>query len=216
MGTIKISYKAKIAYQKIDVAQQYDKMRFSNPLGKLVDRLEKNAILELIPNNIATELVFDVPCGTGRMIELLANVDRYVVGADISKSMLLSAKGKLKGNGNVDFVLCDAEQLPFRDHVSRFILSVRLMGHVPPFIRTKIIREFNRVTKGCVIVAFYNPISLMGVIKRIRRYVKKNLWFPVTHRSVRNELKNSGLHIQKTRYILSCVAETYFILAEKI
>jgi ubiquinone/menaquinone biosynthesis C-methylase UbiE len=216
METIKISYKAKVAYQKMGVAQQYDELRFSNLLGRLVDRLEKDAILELIPNQVKTKLVIDIPCGTGRMTEMLANGDCYVVGVDVSKSMLLVAKGRLKENANVDLVLCDAEQLPFKDNVSNLILSARLMGHVPPFIRAKIIGEFSRVTKGRVIVAFYTPLSLMGVIKRIRRCVRKNLWFPVTHRSVRNEIKNSGLHIQKTRYILSCVAETYFILAEKV
>jgi ubiquinone/menaquinone biosynthesis C-methylase UbiE len=216
METIKISYEAKGAYQKIGVAQHYDKLRFSNLLGQLVDRLEKDAILELIPNQVKTKLVIDIPCGTGRMTEMLANGDRYVVGVDVSKSMLLVAKSRLKGNANVDLVLCDAEQLPFKDNVSNLILSVRLMGHVPPSVRAKIISEFSRVTKGCVIIAFYTPLSIMGIIKRIRRYAKKNLWFPVTHMRVRNEIKNSGLHIQKTRYPLSCVAETYFILAETV
>lgn len=216
METIKISYEAKVAYQKIGVAQQYDRLRFSSLLGKLVDGLEKDAILELIPNQVKTKLAIDIPCGTGRMTELLTNGDCYVVGVDVSKSMLLIAKDRLKENPNVDLVLCDAEQLPFKDNASNLLLSVRLMGHVPVRIRARIISEFSRVTKASVIVAFYTPLSLMGVIKRVRRYAKKNLWFPVTPRSVSTEIKNSGLHIQKTKHILSCVAETYFILAEKV
>ena len=211
-----MQYKAKIAYQKIGVAKQYDKKRFSNVFGQLVDKLEKNAILELMEKPISKNaVVIDTPCGTGRMTELLAKRGRYVVGADISKSMLLSAKERLKQNKCFDLVQCDAENLPFKDGSAEFTLSVRLMGHVPPSIRKQIMLEFCRITKGRMVIAFYTPFSLLGMFKRIRRYVNGNLWFPVTHQAIGKELDGLGLHIQKTKYILSWVAETFFILVKK-
>ncbi len=212
----KMQYKAKVAYQKIGVAKQYDKRRFSNVIGQMVDKLEKNAILELIENQTSTSAVFiDTPCGTGRMTELLTKSGRYVVGADISKSMLLSAKERLKRNGCFDLVQCDAENLPFIDGSVEFTLSVRLMGHVPPIIRKKILLEFSRITKGQMIIAFYSPLSLFGMFKRVKRFVNGNLWFPVTNQAVGNELDVLGLQIQKTRYILLWIAETFFILVKK-
>ncbi len=214
--TIKIQYKAKVAYLKIGVAKQYDKRRFSNVIGQLVDRLEKNAILELIENQTSTRIVvIDTPCGTGRMIELLTKSGRYVVGADISKSMLSSAKERLKRSVYFDLVQCEAENLPFKDGSAEFTVSVRLMGHVPPIIRKKILLEFSRITKGQMIIAFYTPLSLLGMFKRVRRVVNGNLWFPVTNQAVGNELECLGLQVQKTKYILSWIAETFFILVKK-
>jgi ubiquinone/menaquinone biosynthesis C-methylase UbiE len=211
-----MQYKAKVAYQKIGVAEQYDKRRFSNIIGQLVDRLEKKAILELVENQASLRaVVIDTPCGTGRMTEILTKSGQYVVGADISKSMLLSAKERLKRNGCFDLVQCDVENLPFKDRSVEFTLSVRLMGHVPPIIRKKILLEFSRITKGQMIIAFYSPLSLLGMFKRVRRFVNGNPWFPVTNQAVRNELDCLGLHVQKTKYILSWIAETFFILIKK-
>jgi len=211
-----ISYKGKIVYRNKEVVQQYDKLRFSTLLGRLVDKLEKTVVLELLQIKVRTKVVIDVPCGTGRITEALTNDNRYIVGADISKNMVLFAHGRLRRYKNVDFVLCDAERMPFKSDVSDSTVSVRLMGHVPSNTRIRILSELKRVTKRHVIISYYHPLSILGIVRRIKTGIKRTResWFPITPRKLKTEMKKSGLNIRKTKSILALVAETYFVLAE--
>lgn len=205
---INVGYRAKVVYQKKEVAQQYDKKRFSTFFGKFIDHLEKKAALKLIGKKVKGRVIIDIPCGTGRMIEMLSNNayydNCYIVGADISSNMLFAARKRLSKNKNIDFVRCDIEKPPFRDDVSECTLVVRFMGHVPPDIRIKVLRELKRVTLGRVIVSYRSSVSIMTIINKIRWYAKKikTYHFLLTPGSLKTEINKSGLCIRRMRWIL--------------
>ena len=67
----------------------------------------------------------DVGCGSGILSLQLADHVNHVVGLDISRSMIALAKAqqvKLKKN-NVDFVVADLSNLPFKNGIFDFIAS---------------------------------------------------------------------------------------------
>lgn len=78
-------------------------------------------------------LTLDIGCGTGRQIVPLAQRNIQVIGVDISEEMLLLARKKIAALGflrSVDFVICDAEKMPFKDQSFDACTMVGTLHHV--------------------------------------------------------------------------------------
>jgi len=76
----------------------------------------------------------DVGCAEGYYISLVSRVrrDLYCVGADVSRSYLRKAKAR---NPNSEFVLCDAELLPFKKRAFDISLCSEVLEHLPRYPR---------------------------------------------------------------------------------
>ncbi|WP_058270942.1 class I SAM-dependent methyltransferase [Olsenella massiliensis] len=75
--------------------------------------------------------VLDVGCGTGPVIELLAKKypEKHFVGLDITPAMIEAARSK--GLSNAEFVVGDAESLPFGDEGFDAVLCSNSFHHYP-------------------------------------------------------------------------------------
>jgi len=77
----------------------------------------------------------DVGCAGGLFVAQAAlNRFQYAVGVDISATHFSKAKKRArerKVEGKTDFVVADAERLPFRDHSFSVVLSSETLEHVP-------------------------------------------------------------------------------------
>lgn len=75
--------------------------------------------------------VLDVGCGTGPVIELLAKKypEKHFVGLDITPAMIEVARSK--GLSNVEFLVGDAENLPFGDESFDAVLCSNSFHHYP-------------------------------------------------------------------------------------
>jgi trans-aconitate 2-methyltransferase len=84
------------------------------------------------------ELLMDAGCGSGRLTaELLENLPNgRVVGVDISKNMLVTARDHLRSQfgTRVQFVAADLQDLPF-EHVFHGIFSTAAFHWVPAHLR---------------------------------------------------------------------------------
>lgn len=212
-------YRAKEAYLGNSIAQEYEAKRFSTLVGRFVDWREKRVMVNLLKTlSIDTGRILDLPCGTGRISRLLSENGYDVVAADISLSMIGVAKGKSSADREIEFLVCDAEQLPFKDNTFDCVVSLRFTGHLPPQIRVKTLEEVRRVTRNWIIIFYYNPCSLTGVFRRIRNQLrgKKEQWNPVKPGDLEGELMVAGLSLAMTKPILWKVAETYAVLVTKI
>jgi len=212
-------YRAKEHYLSSNVAQQYDAQRFSPPLGRFINWREKSTALSLIamlPANDGNRIL-DLPCGTGRISRLLSENGYNVVAADVSPSMIRVARAKTGMDSKVEFVACDAEELPFREGAFHCIVSLRFMGFPPPQVRLKILREMSRITTNWLILFYHNPSSLMGMFRRINSRLrgKKQEWHTLRPGDLPNELKAAGLELTMTRPILWRIGETYGALIRK-
>lgn len=111
------------------------------------------------------ERVLDLGCGNGRHTLEAARYPGRIVGVDISREDLQAAKFmyddlKRKGAvGRADFIIGDAQNLPFKDGAFDKSLCTETFEHVPDDRRS--IDEFLRVTKPdaqvCVSVPAYWP-----------------------------------------------------------
>ncbi|HSV41812.1 MAG TPA: methyltransferase domain-containing protein [Methanomassiliicoccales archaeon] len=75
--------------------------------------------------------VLDLATGTAHTAMHLAPEARRVVGADITKNMLLQARQEIekKGIANIDLLRCDAQRLPFPDGSFHRVTCRRAMHH---------------------------------------------------------------------------------------
>ncbi|MCG0278571.1 MAG: class I SAM-dependent methyltransferase [Thermanaeromonas sp.] len=111
-------------------AQDYDDW-YQTPKGKLVDKIEKEAIYQYLQPEPGLEIL-DVGCGTGNLSLELARMGVRVTGIDISQPMLDKARFKAEREGlTVKFVLADARKLPFGDETFDAVVSVTALEFVP-------------------------------------------------------------------------------------
>lgn len=118
-------------------------------------------------------LILDVPCGAGRLTEVLAPFARRIVSADYSPTMVKVHKRR-HGDRHPDALVADSFRLPFRDRTFDVVYSARLSHHIgDEALRLAYLREVLRVAKGWTIVTIFDSRSLKNVLRNIRRVFNK-------------------------------------------
>jgi len=215
---VELSYPAKNAYQSKRAAETYDRRRFKSLKGKWLDAREKRIIGELLEYLSQGSQILDLACGTGRIAEFLLSKGYRVCGADISSQMLKVAKERLSNFGeSIEFHKADAERLPFEEKQFDSATCFRLMGHIPPEIRVKILRELKRVTKGPFIVAYYLSEPIENAKRKIRKFITedKSPWFPVSRKNLREELSQVNLRIVEEKPLIRYLSQTLILLLDR-
>lgn len=214
-----MTYRAKEHYRDSAVAASYDSERFTSRKGRFVDRRERSLISEAIVRSGARRgaMILDVPCGTGRLARALALAGYVVTGVDVSEPMLARAADRmsdLPATEKPSLVVGDAEALPFADAAFDVVVSLRLFGHLPPSARTRALRDFRRVSRGHVVVAYYQRGSVQGLLRRRRR--SGTPWHPVSLSELDAELREAGLRRVHRRFLLPVISETIVVLAKAL
>ncbi|MEC5422756.1 methyltransferase domain-containing protein [Virgibacillus sp. C22-A2] len=104
--------------------------------------------LSLLPvwlNPKSTMEVLDIATGGGHVAKRLAPFVKRVVATDITKAMLENTAAHLAAYSNIDYVIADAESLPFLDNTFE-IITCRIAAHHFPNPK-KFVSEVNRVLK---------------------------------------------------------------------
>lgn len=126
----------------------------------LIDKLELAATLPLC----AGAKVLEAGCGTGMILRAVAPVAKSAVGIDLSEGMLAQARAR-----GLDVVHGSVTDMPFGDGEFDVCYSFKVLAHVQDIERA--LAEMTRVVRpgGHVVAEFYNPYSLRGLIKRLKR-----------------------------------------------
>ena len=187
-------YPAKAAYRDDAVAHQYDVIRFGTVTGRLINRLEQQLVARAFRDLPAGARVLDVPAGTGRITRHLRALGFAPVGADISAAMLHEARQR---DGDLPLVLADAEHLPFPDGAFQAVVAVRLMHHVPPQVRPRMLAEFRRVSSDLVVVTYADTRTVQATVRRIKaaRDRRRPPIYPATRAEVVGEARRAGLRL---------------------
>jgi ubiquinone/menaquinone biosynthesis C-methylase UbiE len=102
-------------------------------------------ILELCNIEKAVKIL-EVGCGAGLSTRYIAKkYDVEIVGVDISEKMIDKAKKRNKGLENAEFLVADAQKLPFEDDTFDIVFTESVVSVVPN--QLKAIKEFKRVVK---------------------------------------------------------------------
>lgn len=163
---MKDKYWAKKTYGNVDPIE-YEENRFVTPGGKLIDRIEKQSIIDFLKKFLSGKekmRVLDVATGTGRQAfyveENIKKAD--ITAVDINGNMLNRAKQIAKDKkSKVKFLLGDIYSLPFTNNHFDAVVGLRFSMHLPNL--DKVIKELSRVlTKdGLLIFDIFNYNSVL-------------------------------------------------------
>lgn len=157
------------------LATSYDEW-YETPLGRLVDRLEKEAVFGLMEAKSGA-LALDLSCGTGNYALELSGRSLRVVGVDLSEPMLRLAQAKTpRERSGLHFVRAEGSELPFRD--GAFDLITIILGLEFAANPGKTLGEAHRVLKpgASVIVAILNRRGLWTLWRRLKRLFLRSVW----------------------------------------
>jgi ubiquinone/menaquinone biosynthesis C-methylase UbiE len=97
--------------------------------NEFIDVLHKTALSNYLSLS-GKEQVLDFGVGTGRFTSWLSDKVLSIVGIDVTKEMLYEAK-KANLGVNVEVLLCNGTNTPFKDESFDIILSVWVLQHFP-------------------------------------------------------------------------------------
>lgn len=158
-------------YQEMVIAENYDKVRFSSLSGRIFNWLEKRYIKKAFQDNVPKEsIILDLPCGTGRLAEVLLENNYKIIGIDASPAMLEVAKQKLKRFGdNFSTSVLDIFQIPpDTKAIYDAALCARVLMHFPLNEQIKFLSGVAQLTKNQIVLTQ----SLSTPYHQLRRRIK--------------------------------------------
>jgi len=206
-------------YKNQDIAREYDRVRFSSLAGQVFNNQEKKIIRDCFSGLPRDTVILDLPCGTGRLAEMLLESGLRVHGADISDEMLAVARERLAKFGD-RFITEEIDALKQVGCEPQFdaTLCARVLMHFPLETQIEFMRGVASMTRNMVVINH----SLNSPYHRFRRLIKKLLGhqqsarYPITNSEIKRLLSESGL-MEVGRYrINSLVSEAVYIVAKKI
>lgn len=112
-----------------------------------IDILQKLAVQKALGKEKA-KFIVDFGCGSGRFSDLLAQKCEFLVGVEITPSMLPLAKQECKSS-NIGFVLFDGLNLPIKKGEADIIVSINVLQYVTDDSELrKILSELQRSLKS--------------------------------------------------------------------
>jgi SAM-dependent methyltransferase len=161
-------------YKRGDVAQEYH-AAFTRDRGwkawrhRVVAESERDAVRRLL-GRVAHGRVLDLPCGTGKLAPVFAELGSTVTGCDISPDMLALAEREYALRGVPSRLqVCDAERI-VETLGERFDVAVclRLLHRVPSAVKRSILVQL----RGCADHAIVS-VGIESAFHRGRRVVRR-------------------------------------------
>jgi ubiquinone/menaquinone biosynthesis C-methylase UbiE len=137
------SYKKRILrlYNEPSYIETYDRRYHS------IQREKYETILPYIGNQVIR--ILDVGIGTGLFLDKVVK-QWTLIGTDISLRMLHIAKKRARRHSNVELILADADNLPFKDHMFHAVTSFTLLQNMPNPLET--VKELIRVSDKLITI----------------------------------------------------------------
>jgi SAM-dependent methyltransferase/tRNA A-37 threonylcarbamoyl transferase component Bud32 len=182
-------------YASADDAANYRDRRFARSgHGRKVDAAEREIVERWLRDLPLTGPVLDIPCGTGRLLPILAARAGQTIGADVAPEMIRLARQAAREAGVAcSFLASDARRLPVADGTFDLVLSMRLLHRIPGRAeRMEVLKELARASRKWILFSFYNRRSWRGLRDRLRgRYGGE------TRRAIAGEVAEAGMRVER-------------------
>jgi ubiquinone/menaquinone biosynthesis C-methylase UbiE len=215
---LSIDWNPREHYQDPAVAEAYDRTRFNSLAGRVFNSLEKRALVRSLSGLPTGAHIIDIPCGTGRLAQVLLEAGYRVTGCDISQAMLNEAARKLARFGSrFTCRVGDAERLPPPETPFAAAVSARILMHLPLNQQIEFLRNVSSQTDGRVV---FNQ-SYNSRYQHLRRLFKRLLHhrtpvqFPLTEAEIHRLLHSAGLREIKRFWTAPGISEGFFLVATK-
>jgi SAM-dependent methyltransferase len=135
---------------------------------RLSNRREQRIFAALFAEIGTSATLLDLPCGHGRLFELLSDRSERVIEADWSQSMLrLNAADHAAAAAG--YLRCSALAIPLPDRAVDSVVSVRLSHHFDRFEeREQHLREVFRVADRFALLTYFSHRSVKNLLRRLR------------------------------------------------
>ena len=154
-------------YADRDVAEGFDALRFSGPIGRYLLEQQETILRDALAP-LGGRIILDVGTGTGRAALSLAAQGARVIGLDYSAEMLGVAAGRAREQAvRVNFGRADAQALPIASKSVDAAVCLRLLMHVVDWRRA--VGELCRVARSRVVVDFPAAASVAALESAARR-----------------------------------------------
>jgi ubiquinone/menaquinone biosynthesis C-methylase UbiE len=180
------------------VAEGFDALRFSGPIGTYLLETQERLLLEsLAPFD--GRRILDVGTGTGRAALTLARAGASVTGMDASTEMLAVARARAAAAGlAIELVPGDAHHLPFADRGFDHAVCFRVIMHTPDWAQC--LAELCRVTRGRLVIDFPGRRSAAALESAARRLAlavgrRTEAYRVFSESSVREVLRRGGFRV---------------------
>lgn len=184
-----------------DLPDRYRRWRAS-ALGRITEDIESRLVLTAL-GDVEGRRVLDLGCGDGAYSAAVVECGAQVVGADLSREMLRSARARIKpATRDAIFVRADMNALPFADRSFDAVLAVTVLCFaedlVPP------VHEIHRVLApgGRLVLGELHRWSLWAFWRRVRGMLGSPIWQAARFRSTRQlraALEAEGLRVENVR-----------------
>ena len=167
------------------MAERFDAMRFSGPIGRLIAGTQEAQIAAFLAP-IEGRRILDVGTGTGRAAIALAKRGADVTGVDASAEMLEVAQRRADEaglprqsageGGRVRFARGDAHRLDFPDRSFDAVVCLRVLMHTPDWRAS--LGELCRVSSGRVVFDYpslYSAAAIQAAARRAGHVVNPSL-----------------------------------------
>jgi len=140
-----------------------------------------NSYIRQCLKNPEVSTFLDVGCAEGYYINLVSHIRSNIdcVGVDISHRYIKKAKLR---NPNAEFILCDAEFLPFKKRAFDLVLCSEVLEHVPNY--TRALKELLDVTNTFLTLSFPGHSFLYKIISTfppLRKAIDRIFAYNVGH-----------------------------------
>ncbi|MEN3338713.1 MAG: hypothetical protein V7647_2389 [Acidobacteriota bacterium] len=183
------------------MAEAFDTLRFSGPIGRLIAETQEQIIAEFLAP-LEGRTILDVGTGTGRAALALAARGAQVTGVDASDEMLAVARRRATAAGvAVTFAHGDAHALAFPDGSFDAAVCLRVLMHTPDWRLS--LAELCRVARHRVVFD-YPALSSAAAAQAVVRHVahacgaRVEAYRVFSHRAIEAALRASGYRIRDT------------------
>ena len=143
----------------------------------------RTSTIKTLLNANKEDIILDIGCGSGVQIRALGlTTPHLIIGMDVNRKALQYAKSK--NLPNTEFIIADAEQLPFKENTFSKIICAEIIEHLHH--PEKMIAESERILneEGTIVISTPNERSIWGayeflwdVLGRGRNYGETHLKF---------------------------------------
>jgi ubiquinone/menaquinone biosynthesis C-methylase UbiE len=180
------------------MAERFDAMRFSGPIGRLIAETQEQQIAAFLAP-VSGRRILDVGTGTGRAAIALARRGGIVTGVDASAEMLQVAERRARDSGaRVTFTRGDAHRLEFPDRSFDAVVCLRVLMHTPDWRHS--LAELCRVANERVVFDYparWSAAALQAAARRVaqRFDARVEAYRVFSSRAIAHVLESHGFRV---------------------
>jgi SAM-dependent methyltransferase len=158
------------------MAERFDALRFSGPIGRLIAETQEREIAAFLAP-VEGRRILDVGTGTGRAAIALAKRGAIVTGVDASAEMLdVAARRAREAGAGVTFTRGDAHRLDFPDRSFDAVVCLRVLMHTPDWRAS--LGELCRVSSDRLVLDYpslWSAAALQAGTRRLAHTVNRSV-----------------------------------------